>query len=168
MLCQNCFRERAKINIIQIINKDHKELNLCESCVEKLGFNKSISNLPKVFTALVGDILKFKQKESNLSVRHAESGCCPVCGYSWQEFERIGLLGCDNCYLTFHEQIKEVLQRIHGTARHKGKRLRVKSEIDLTKNLVYLEKTLREAIEKEEYEKAAEFRDKIRSLKHES
>ena len=165
MLCQNCFKKNAIIQVIQIINKDHKELNLCKSCMENLGLNESASNLPQIFTELVVDILKFKQKESTLPVRHSESGRCPVCGCSWSEFQRSGLIGCGNCYITFLKQFKEVLEGIHGTARHIGKRPIITNKIDLKKNLVFLERALQEAVNKEEYEKAAEFRDKIRSIK---
>ena len=163
MLCQKCFKKNAIISVFRIINKDHKELNLCKSCLENLGINKSVSNLPQIFTGLVIEILKFKEKERTLPVQHSES--CPVCGCLWSEFEGRGLIGCGNCYITFLKQLKEILDRIQGTAGYTGKRPKMKNKIDLKKKLQLLEHALQEAVNKEEYEKAAEFRDKIRAIK---
>lgn len=165
MLCQNCFKNNAIITVFRIINKDHKKLNLCKPCMKNLGFDKSVSNLPQIFTGIVVDILKFKKKESRFTVQHSESGHCPDCGCLWSEFESCGLIGCGNCYITFLKQLKEILERIQGTAGYTGKRPKIADKIDLKKKLLFLERALLEAVNKEEYEKAAEFRDKILAIK---
>lgn len=165
MLCQKCFKKNATITITQIVNNEQKELSLCEECAEKMGFHQAISHLPQIFTGLMLDILKYKEKQSSLPVRHAESGRCPACGLRWDDFKRTGLLGCDQCYFTFHNQLKDVLKRIHGNTKHIGRQPGLKEELNLSQNLAFLQRALQEAIAKEEYEKAAEFRDKIRSLK---
>ena len=165
MLCQHCYKKNATISISQVENNEQKEINLCESCAEKEGFSQTISNLPQIFTGLMLDILKYREKQNGLPVRHAESGLCPACGYSWDDFKRTGLLGCDQCYITFNQQIKGVLKRIHGSTKHVGKRPNTNNEFTVEQNLQFLERALQEAVKKEEYEKAAIFRDKIRSLK---
>ena len=165
MLCQNCFKKNAEINFIRIIENNHEELNLCKSCMEDMGLHKSVSNLPQIFTGLVIAILKLKEKDSSPSIRYSDSQHCPVCGCEWSEFESRGLIGCGNCFFTFLKQFDELLERIQGINRHSGKRPKISSEVELKKNLLFLERALQEAVNKEEYEKAAEFRDKIRSIK---
>ena len=168
MLCQRCYKKTATVGITQIVNNEQKELHLCESCAQEMGFEQAVSNLPQIFTGLMMEILKFKEKENQLPVRHAESGRCPVCGSSWSDFKRTGLFGCDNCYLTFKNKVKDVLISIQGTAKHIGQRPQKAGRIDSEENLTFLEHALQDAVAKEEFEKAAEYRDRIRSLKKKS
>lgn len=168
MLCQRCYKKNATISVTQIVNNEQKELHLCESCAQEMGLEQAVSNLPQIFTGLMMEILKFKEKENQLPVRHTESGLCPVCGSSWSDFKRTGLFGCDNCYLTFKDKVKDVLVHIQGTAKHIGQRPRQESGVNPVENLSFLEHALQDAIAKEEFEKAAEYRDRIRSLKKKS
>jgi|Deesub1362B_J571_1020462.scaffolds.fasta_scaffold06721_3 protein arginine kinase activator len=165
MLCQKCFKKTANISVTQVVNGQKQELHVCSACAEEMGLNKAVTNLPQIFTGLMLDILKHKEQQAGLPVRYSGTTHCPFCRYSWQDFERTGLLGCPMCYSTFYEKIKKVLKNIHGTARHIGQRPDEERTVPGEANLSLLEKALQEAIEKEEYEKAAEIRDKIRSLK---
>ena len=172
MLCQHCYKKTATIQITQIINNKKEELYLCQECVEKLGLNKMLSQLPQVFTGLMVDILKEKKKQmfpkqvsqTGLPARHQEDIRCPYCGASWEDFKRTGLLGCDKCYQSFHSQVQDLLRQIHGNTRHIGNRPQKKRAFLPEVDLVLLRKSLNEAIRKEEYEKAAELRDNIREL----
>jgi len=168
MRCQNCFKKNASIRVTQILNDQEKELILCESCAETLGIKQAVSNLPQIFTGVILDILKFKKEESGLPVRHSESGRCPSCGYPWKEFKRTGLLGCDNCFSTYYEQIKVVLNEVQGSTKHIGQYPKSGESAYLEHHLSFLEQALQDAISKEDYESAAAFRDKIRTLKQNS
>ncbi len=165
MLCQRCFKKNATVNITQIVNGQKQEISLCGECAKEMGFSQAVSNLPQIFTGLMLDILKSKEQQSGLPVRHTGTQQCPFCGYSWEEFQRTGLLGCDKCYSSFYGQIREVLEKIHGNARHIGHGPVGTGGEPSEYNLAVLERALQEAIKKEEFEKAAEIRDKIRSLK---
>ena len=90
---------------------------------------------------------------------------CPNCGMTYQDFVHSGKIGCSVCYTTFRKQLMPLLKRIHGAVLHSGKIpkrsggvLVVQHEIDVLKD------KLQAAIKTEEYEKAAEYRDKIRAL----
>ncbi len=166
MLCERCFKKNATITITHIVNGQKQELNLCEDCAREAGINQAMTNLPQIFTGLMLDILKSKQNQAGLPVRHTGVMRCPFCGYSWEEFQQTGLLGCDKCYSSFYSQIKKVLREIHGNVHHIGQRPEETAAPEPSDyNLDILERALEEAIKKEEYEKAAELRDKIRTLK---
>jgi protein arginine kinase activator len=165
MICQHCQKKQATFSFTQINQKKQEQLNLCEDCAEELGIKQSLSNLPQIFTGLVCDILKYKEKKGGLPLKHAESGRCPVCGYSWADFKRSELLGCENCYLTFYHLIKDVLKSLQGNIKHIGQSPKSDTKSYVHQNLSFLEKALQEAIAKEDYESAAEFRDKIYLLK---
>ena len=50
-----------------------------------------------------------------------ESKTCPVCGYTWSDFNRSGKFGCGECYKTFQDGSERVLRQIHSTSAHSGK-----------------------------------------------
>ena len=39
---------------------------------------------------------------------------CPSCGMTFAEFERIGLLGCGDCYRAFRKAVLPALRMLHG------------------------------------------------------
>ena len=166
MLCEKCFKKNATVTIAQIVNGQKQEIHLCESCAKEIGLSQAAANLPQLFAGIMMDILKAKQEQSGLPVRHTGVTHCPFCGYSWEEFRRTGLLGCDKCYSSFYNQVRQVLKEVHGNVRHIGKRPESSPAEEVSGyNLNLLQRALQEAIKKEEYEKAAEIRDKIRTLK---
>jgi protein arginine kinase activator len=89
---------------------------------------------------------------------------CKSCGLHYSEFERSGFLGCPRCYTCFAENLKLMLQKIHGSHKHIGSRpvnLRKRFQ---SQDLEKLKLQLRTAIEGEAYENAAELRDLIKDL----
>ena len=99
---------------------------------------------------------------------------CPGCGASFEDITRSGKIGCAQCYHTFRGQLLPIIQRIHGTAQHKGKvpgssALRV---TDTNNKIVAVEETpleekkrlLKQAIETQDFERAAVLRDEIKEL----
>jgi protein arginine kinase activator len=87
---------------------------------------------------------------------------CPRCGLDYGEFAKTGKFGCAACYDTFRPSVRELLRRIHGSEIHRGSRPLVKSSAQPVDDLQTLRELLREAVEKEEYERAAVLRDRIR------
>ena len=77
----------------------------------------------------------------------------------------MGQIGCSVCYEAFHHELTPLLRRIHGSSVHRGKiPRRSGSAIMLRQEAEQLRARLKEAVTREEYEKAAEYRDRIRSL----
>jgi len=90
---------------------------------------------------------------------------CPTCGMTYDDFRKVGRLGCSDCYVTFKRSLGGLLKRIHGSPIHLGKspaRL-VKPPKGKTE-LAELKRKLERAIEEEEFEEAARFRDQIRHI----
>jgi protein arginine kinase activator len=78
----------------------------------------------------------------------------------------VGRFGCAHCYETFKEQLPPVLRRLHsGNWSHSGKiPKRIGGGIHLKKQVENLKSELKELIQQEEFEKAAQIRDEIRTL----
>ena len=105
--------------------------------------------------------------------RETASVRCPKCGTTWDRLKQDGRAGCARCYETFSQQLKEVMERVHNAAHHAGKtpRAREKRRRRLhylrarrDNRLEMLQRRLKETLESQQYEEAAQLRDKIRIL----
>lgn len=94
-----------------------------------------------------------------------ENRVCPVCGHSWEDFNRTGKFGCSECYKTFYGGAEQVLRRVHSTAQHNGK-IPSKSgaEVRAKRQLENLKAQLKTAVANEEYETAAKLHAQIKEI----
>ena len=163
MLCQQCQKKVANVHFTQIINGKKVEMYLCEQCASEkgqLGFSPQL-NLGDFLWGFPG----FVSNSSYAQEEHPEELRCNACGMSFEDFRKTGKLGCGNCYSVFRENLNPILRRLHGNIEHTGKVPRKVSDYMRTTNeLEKLRNELAAAIGNEEYEKAAEFRDRIRFL----
>lgn len=90
---------------------------------------------------------------------------CSVCGHTWADFNRTGKFGCPECYKTFANGAEGVLRQVHSSSQHVGK-VPSKSGADIRakRRLEELKKRLKDAVNKEEYEKAAKLHAEIKSI----
>jgi len=166
MVCDICKKKSANIHFTQIINTEITELHLCESCAKKKGMS-GWSSLGHSFSLPSLVLPKLLEGLTELEIPEKETKC-EVCGLTFSELARAGRLGCSQCYKTFRQNILPILKQIHGRVEHTGKvplqytrrlvRMRLKNRISI------LQRKLKEAVAKEEYERAAKIRDQIRSL----
>lgn len=163
MLCQQCQKREASVHFTQIINGNKAVMYLCSQCAEKKGHFVISPQLN------LGDFLwgfpGLAQSEGFTTVKKPDEVCCDFCGLSIDEFRKTGKLGCGNCYKAFDESLNPILRRLHGSVQHTGKVPKKAAECIREMNeLEGLREQLAEAINKEEYEQAAELRDRIRVL----
>ena len=72
---------------------------------------------------------------------------------------------CSGCYTEFSSEIADTVSRIHGNTVHTGRAPKAfKKKFDRAKLLSDLKNQLSAAIAAEEFERAAELRDKIREI----
>ncbi|MDD4334601.1 MAG: UvrB/UvrC motif-containing protein [Desulfotomaculaceae bacterium] len=165
MFCEKCNQRPATVHIAEIINGQKQETHLCEICAKEIkihgfGFFPQM-NLNKFMAGLLnGDF-----NGSSYNQTGATGKVCEKCGVSEEQFANKGLLGCGECYPYFEEKMLPLLRRIHGNMRHVGKiperkggRARLVKEIEIAK------RQLKEAVDHEEFELAAQLRDNIRQL----
>jgi protein arginine kinase activator len=90
---------------------------------------------------------------------------CPLCGSTASDISRTGKVGCAQCYDTFADMLTPYIKRIHGNTEHTGKiPSDAGAEIKTKRQLVQLKEELKKAIENQEFEKAAELRDRIKDI----
>ncbi|RDV84749.1 UvrB/UvrC motif-containing protein [Ammonifex thiophilus] len=160
MLCERCHKRPATVHYTEIVNNQKKELHLCEECAREMGVSFGFPPQFPFHSLLSG--LFFPAGEEVEAEREVR---CPRCGLTEREFAARGLLGCPQCYSALRPAVEQVLRRVHGVARHTGKAPRRQKEVvgKLTE-IERLRRELAEAVRREEYERAAELRDRIREL----
>jgi protein arginine kinase activator len=160
MLCDNCRERDAVVHLTQIVESAVSQLHLCEKCAAEKGVETTVA-MPK---HPLGDFLQAVQQQSALAP--AESLRCAYCSMTLREFRTTGRLGCAHCYQTFETNLRELLRRVHGNSRHVGRHYEAPREevLDRTVMLVELRDRLRRAVESEQFELAADLRDRIRVL----
>ncbi|SHK77299.1 protein arginine kinase activator [Selenomonas ruminantium] len=173
MLCDDCGRHEAVVHITQIGPNGRVEKNLCESCAA--GY-REFTGIPQERRHVsVDDFLRGIFNSANVNPADEDPAqntagelVCPRCGMSYRDFSQQGKIGCAACYATFRGQLEPMLRRIHGSSVHRGKiPHRSGGTLELKQNIVLLQQELKTCVEKEEYEKAAEIRDKVRAMKQE-
>ena len=93
---------------------------------------------------------------------------CPRCGLLYSAFRETGRLGCADCYSAFQFQLRPLLRRIHGDTRHRGKVPAHDGEgASRSRQVQRLYDELQRAVDREEFERAAEVRDEIKRLEGE-
>lgn len=163
MLCQNCGKYEATTHVKRIINGETAEAHLCNDCANALGYTDVFGGFGNTFSDLLGSFFG----EPSVSALSSRTVRCEKCGSTFNDIVNSGKIGCADCYGTFYDKLLPSLQRIHGKTRHEGKIPKaVKVDGRPSENIVgSLEKELREAVERQDFEKAAIIRDKIKALK---
>lgn len=170
MLCQKCNQNEATVHFRQNINGDVKEIHLCPECAAQLGYNSIFSTFEDFspFGAMdmgVQNFLGSLFSQELPSRSGPEEHKCSFCGTTFEEFAQSAMAGCANCYKEFLDDMLPYIQRIHGRTRHVGKiPATAGRELKLQRELTGLKKQLSDAVEAQEYEKAAKFRDQIKEL----
>ncbi len=163
MLCQNCGKYEATTHVKRIINGETAEAHLCSDCAHALGYTDVFGGFTNPFADLLGSFFG----EPSVSALSSRTVRCEKCGNTFNDIVNSSKIGCADCYSTFYDKLLPSLQRIHGKTRHEGKVPKaVQNEEKPKENLIErLEAELREAVESQNFEKAAELRDKIKALK---
>ncbi len=165
MKCDFC-SENASVHITDLSSGKYRVLHLCAGCAEKEknGELKSQLNVEQfvksIIAAYAGD-----------QVGELAKLCCPYCGTKYMEFRAKGRLGCPADYEIFEKGLLPMLERIHGSTEHKGKSPQHGASVVGPKaEMIRLRRKLRAAVEREEFEIAAQLRDQIRAQEeaHES
>ncbi len=160
MLCDNCKERDAVVHLTRIVDNAVTQLHLCEKCAAAKGVETTLA-MPQ---HPLGDILQAVQQQASSTSEDAAS--CTFCGSTARDFRATGRLGCPHCYDAMEHSLRELLRRLHGSSKHVGIRYETPT-MDLHSKqdtLHDLHDRLHRAVASEQFELAAELRDRIRVL----
>jgi len=159
-LCERCKKAHATFHLTNIKpDGTRDEHHLCERCAIEEG-------LLQVHKASFStEILESFLAAAKGATSAASDLVCDECGISYVEFRNQGLLGCPKDYDAFKDVLTPLIEHAHGGAtQHVGKAPRTGTLNRPAQQVRRLKRRLAEAVAAEDYERAAELRDRIREL----
>ena len=160
MKCECCHEIEATIHLTQVIDGNIKKLNLCQSCAKENGIDL---NSPISITDV---LLGLGVQQSSLQMASEFDLSCSRCQMTRSEFKKRARLGCPHCYNAFMGELNALTNAMHHSGQHVGKiPARQGNTARVTAQIGALQKDIAVAIAKEQYEVAANLRDKIKALK---
>lgn len=165
MLCDKCKKNVATFHKSVMINGEGYETHLCADCANKMGIDMDMDfdmDMDMNF-GFDNDVFDFINKNFGFNGLYLEKDTkkCPKCGSTFSDFLKHGKLGCSECYDTFNEEIRDMLENMDNP-----------TDIDLDLNeepseLTKLENEFNKAIADERYEDAGKLKAQINALKGE-
>lgn len=184
MLCEKCQKNVATFHYTEVVNGVKNEHHLCSNCAANtdVSYYSSIFDNDMHFTKLLSGLLGAQGFVSdNGSDDPAVNVVCPKCGMTYGEFVSSSRFGCPECYDVFGPLIAGTIKKIQGSDRHVGKKPMLyrmqepgggqsgepvaESQRDISKEIDFMTKKLKEAVSLEDYAEAARLRDAIAELK---
>lgn len=163
MLCERCGKNPATAYFKEIVNGQVREMHLCAKCSQELG-SPLMPGMAGLADFGLGSLLGslFTQSLPETPVQEKR---CSFCGCGLSELAQKGQVGCPHCYREFYQQLLPSIERIHGKTRHVGKVPKSAPDgLRVHRELEELKRGLSQAVAAQEYEKAAQLRDRIRAL----
>lgn len=159
MLCDSCRERDAVVHLTTIENNAVHQLHLCEQCAAERGVETTVAT-PK---HPLGEFLQAVHQQATVSTEGAR---CTFCNTTMADFRATGRWGCARCYTNFEAGIRELLRRVHGNHRHVGRAYHAPMSETLERSAVLgeLKDRLRRAVDSEQFELAADLRDRIRVM----
>jgi len=164
--CEICGKNEASVHFTQIRDEQKKEMHLCKECAKSKGFHNPLDDVPFPLAEFLTSMVKPGGSKGDPIARLV----CPDCGMRFVDFSRIGRFGCGRCYEAFRAPLEDLFRKVHGATRHSGRTVprRPQTARSLIEEEVRLKDELRRAIEREEFELAADLRDRLKSLENET
>lgn len=164
MECDNCGNP-AKVHLTQLVGGKVKKVALCNDCAQQKGVTD-----PTGFA--LADMLLGGTEGPGGSVTSlapvpttGSSRSCPQCGFTMADMKKVRRFGCGVCYVTFRDEVNQMVRGMHKGPTHCGKVPDGLMEMhQRSLRLDELRSRLEQAVITENYEEAAGLRDEIRQL----
>ena len=170
MKCDLCAKKKATVHLTEIVDGQMTEMHICEECAKEKSVQMEQQFGLADLLAGLADFNKPTKEAPKIKMT------CMNCGMDYDEFKKLGRLGCSECYSSFESNLSGLLKKIHGSAAHSGKAPNrvpekdaptVKTNVEVKRGVLSvadLRVQLQQLIQQEDYEGAAKLRDKIREL----
>ena len=155
MKCAICKEKTATVHFKQVCDGTAQEMYLCQACAAKKGFDVE---------APAGGLTEFLfglGAPKNEAKKPLNDKTCPACHMRRSDFQKTSRLGCPACYETFAEELAPILEEMHRGGVHAGK---IPAGASRDSRLAALRGALDRAVAAQNFEEAAQLRDRIREL----
>lgn len=171
MLCQRCQNAPATVHIDEVESfqgpghpdNEVGEHHFCEQCAQE-------AEIPHIAVEQktmdeVWKLLQISAMKAQKKGKTRKTLTCSSCGTTLEQLRRKGRLGCQGCYTTFSQYLEGLLERMHGSTEHVGRLPGVDGEeLERQRKIESTKCELQQAINDEQFERAAELRDQLNGL----
>jgi protein arginine kinase activator len=138
-------------------------MHICEHCATEQGLAVK-SHIP--LNELLGGLLASAPEGEDFFGFSDRETVCEYCGFTLEQFSKEAVLGCPHDYEVFEKSLLPLIAKAHdGRTTHCGKiSSRAPKDTRRQVELLSLRQQLEAAVKAEDYESAAQLRDKINKL----
>lgn len=160
MRCERCGEREAVVHLHQVAGGEVTKVHLCERCAAEQG----IAVVEAVAKTPLGQLVAALEKPGEGG--EAVPAACPACGATLDDFRTTGRLGCAECWQAFAGPLRGLLRRLHGATHHRGEQYLAAAGAgaDVEALVRDLRARLQAAVAEENFELAAELRDRLQGL----
>ncbi|MCL2286073.1 MAG: UvrB/UvrC motif-containing protein [Firmicutes bacterium] len=157
MYCEKCKKNTATVCMQQLSDGVKKDIYLCNDCSGEVEMFLILEN---IFHGL------FSKIHAN---SHAKTSTpqptCDRCGLTLDGLKKDGTMGCAACYRSFFNILEPLLMNTHTAITHEGKfPKRAGASLKRDRQVYKLRTHMQQAVEEEDFGRAAFLRDQIRRL----
>ena len=185
MVCQKCQVAAATVHTTTIVNGKATETHFCDKCTDKdhRGIPGMPTNAQDLIKQILAPLLAPMQGLSPLlnipNIPAAKSPpdkriqACPTCGITLRDIQKTGRLGCPNDYSVFGDTLSQMIATAqNGCTQHIGKVPKKGAPLETRRAILQamvdsLQHRIEGAVFREDYEEAAECRDRINNARAE-
>ncbi len=161
MICNFCKKNDAMVSIEHAFDGVSKNIYLCKDCAKKIGLDAFSNNIDISITNILDKEDSLKKNDG------ANLNACPSCGQSLNDVVLHHKISCTDCFSTFEKEILAILHNKKKDLKYTGKiPLSSNENFDKAVSVIKLKQQLKNAVEHEEYELAAIFRDELKDLEN--
>ncbi|MGP1594447.1 MAG: UvrB/UvrC motif-containing protein [Treponema sp.] len=165
MVCDICGKRQAAILIQQVRNNETQELSICKHCADRYSLYSDEQQMNISIESVYEKIAAAKQKNNESSDSQDSTLFCPSCGTPLLKVKKNHQIGCPFCFFYFQDTILSIMKEHTDDICYTGEvPTLLESYTDCRISLSDLKTELQHAIEQENYELAAYFRDQINKM----
>lgn len=120
---------------------------------------KAMGIPPKELFGKLGEMFDEMSKNFPTEDEMPDDLRCPTCGASFNDLRGGGLMGCADCYTTFEKVLAPLLDDLHLCTNHTGDPTMARQ-----RKISELNRLLRDAIQREDYQAAKELKTQLSKL----
>ncbi|HJN28362.1 MAG TPA: hypothetical protein QF604_10640, partial [Candidatus Latescibacteria bacterium] len=111
MKCESCTKREATIEFTTVAGNEKTTSHLCPGCAAAFSQQQATEAEDQDKSAVNPTFVKKKKVNvvvGHLSKSEAKSTVCPDCEMTYDEFRKVGRLGCPSCYRAFAKPLKRL------------------------------------------------------------
>lgn len=152
MKCHRCGQREASVHWLEITGEARHSVWLCADCAA--AGEREADGIAEPLVSFLGRGLG----------PNGAGVACTACGTTLDDLRRDNRLGCARCYVTFRPVLLPLLARYHRHVTHVGRVPGGARPGTRLAELTRLRLALTKAVAAEEFERAAQLRDRLREL----